>query len=187
MHPLEESGLAHARAGLISKAKGKVLEIGPGSGVNMRYYDYAKVHTLTLFDQRIQPTLKAFPFPDHLSPIYETGTVESLPYQDDSFDTVVACLVFCSVPDADRGLKEIQRVLKPGGQYLFIEHILSDGPLLRPVMQMATPLWKAVAKGCHLNRQTDQVIESLDLQVQEKHYFMRRSFVWGMAKKTLKP
>jgi SAM-dependent methyltransferase len=183
MHPLETNGLADARKNLIPKAKGHVLEIGPGSGINLRYYAFNQIDSLSLFDQRIQPTIASFPFPETLRLIQTIGTVESLPYEDDSFDTVIACLVFCSVPDAQRGLMEIQRVLKAGGSYLFIEHILSDGPILGSAMQLVTPLWKQIAKGCHLNRRTDQRIEELELQIQERHYLLRRSIVWGIATK----
>lgn len=183
MHPLEMNGLADARKKLIPKAKGHVLEIGPGSGINLRYYIFDQINSLSLFDQHIQPTIASFSFPEALPLVQTIGTVESLPYEDDSFDTVIACLVFCSVPDAQKGLKEIQRVLKPGGSYLFIEHILSDGPVLGSAMQLITPLWKQIAKGCHLNRRTDQRIEELDLIPMETHYFMRRSFVWGIANK----
>lgn len=185
MHPLERNGLADARKNLIPKAHGTVLEIGPGSGVNLRYYPFNQIKSLCLFDQRIQPILKSYPYPEAALIAFDTGTAESLPYPDDHFDTVVACLVFCSVPNAVKGLKEIWRVLKPGGSYLFIEHILSDQPILGPAMQAATPLWKLLAKGCHLNRQTDQSIESLDFTVQEKNYFMKNSFVSGIAVKPL--
>lgn len=181
MHPLEKNGLAEAREKLIPQAQGAVLEIGPGSGINLRYYAFDQIDSLSLFDQRIQPTIESFAFPETLSLATTIGTVESLPYEDESFDTVIACLVFCSVPDTQKGLMEIQRVLKPGGRYLFIEHILSDGPILGPAMNMATPLWKQLAKGCHLNRRTDQRIEELDLTIKETHYFMRRIFVWGVA------
>lgn len=183
MHPLEINGLADARKHLIPKARGHVLEIGPGSGINLRYYAFDQVDSLSLFDQHIQPTIDSFVFPDTLPLDLATGTVEALPYEDNSFDTVIACLVFCSVPNAQKGLMEIQRVLKAGGSYLFIEHILSDGPILGPAMQVVTPLWKQIAKGCHLNRRTDQRIEELDLSLLERHYFMRRSFVWGIANK----
>ncbi|BES64099.1 class I SAM-dependent methyltransferase [Gottschalkiaceae bacterium SANA] len=183
MHPLERNGLADARRYLIPKAKGHVLEIGPGSGINLRYYLFDQIDSLSLFDQRIQPTIASFSFPETLPLVQTIGTVESLPYEDDSFDTVIACLVFCSVPDAQKGLKEIQRVLKPGGSYLFIEHILSDGPVLASAMQLITPIWKQIAKGCHLNRRTDQRIDELELIPIETHYFMRRSFVWGIANK----
>lgn len=181
MHPLERNGLAKARDLLIPQAKGTVLEIGPGSGVNLQYYRFEQLHSLTLFDQRIQPTIQAFDFPKAFPVTYATGTVERLPFPANHFETVVACLVFCSVPEAQRGLEEIQRVLKPGGSYLFIEHILSDGPVLGPAMNIFTPLWKRLAKGCHLNRRTDQRIDALDLQLKETHYFMKRSFVWGIA------
>lgn len=183
MHPLEQNGLAAARAALLPKAKGRVLEIGPGSGVNLRYYSFDQIDSLTLFDRRIQEILKTFPYPNNKSIDFETGTAEALPYPDNSFDTVVACLVFCTVPDAVKGLKEIWRVLKPGGNYLFIEHILSDGPVLGPAMKMINPLWKILANGCHLNRQTDQRIAALPLTIIEQNYFMKNSFVSGIAEK----
>jgi len=185
MHPLEKNGLADARASLIPKSKGNVLEIGPGSGANLKYYSFNQMTSLTLFDQRMQEILKGYPYPEGTSIAFDTGTAESLPYPDNHFDTVVACLVFCSVPNAFKGLEEIWRVLKPGGSYLFIEHILSDQPILGPAMHAATPVWKLLAKGCHLNRQTDKSIESLDFTIQEKTYFMRNSFVSGIAVKAM--
>ncbi len=185
MHPLERNGLADARQSLIPKAYGTVLEIGPGSGVNLRYYPFSQIESLCLFDRRIQPVLKSYPYPEATMIAFAAGTAESLPFPDASFDTVVACLVFCTVPNAEKGLSEIWRVLKPGGAYLFIEHILSDQPVLGPAMQAATPLWKLLANGCHLNRQTDQLIESLDFSVQEKNYFMKHSFVSGIAVKPM--
>src|SRR5207248_4118083 len=79
---------------------------------------------------------------------------ERLPFEDGSFDTVVASLVLCSVDDQDRVLAEIDRVLKPGGRYLFLEHVRSDDPALARKQDRYEGLWKTVCFGCHPNRDT---------------------------------
>jgi len=86
---------------------------------------------------------------------------ESLPYDDDSFDIVVASLVFCTIADPDRALEEVRRVLRPDGELRFLEHVRSDGRFGR-LQDLLTPAWKVCGAGCHLNRDfRSVVIESL--------------------------
>ena len=89
-----------------------------------------------------------------------TASVESLPFEDGSFDTVVASLLLCSVDDQDRALGEIRRVLKPGGQYLFLEHVRSDDPKIARRQDTLEGIWGKIAMGCHPNRDTLPRIEA---------------------------
>src|SRR5207245_941106 len=82
------------------------------------------------------------------------ASAEALPFEDASFDTVVGSLVLCSVEDQDRALAEIRRVLKPGGRYLFLEHVRSDNPKLARKQDKLEGIWGIVAFGCHPNRDT---------------------------------
>ena len=88
------------------------------------------------------------------------GTAEQLPTADQSIDTVVATLVLCSVRDPEQVLREVLRVLKPGGRFLFIEHVAApQGTRLRTAQRWLRPLWKRIADGCHPDRETGALIE----------------------------
>jgi len=90
-----------------------------------------------------------------------TGVAEEIPLEDSSVDAVVGTLVMCSVPDVPLALQEIQRVLKPGGRYLFIEHVAAPaGTMDRFMQDLLTPLQQLLADGCHLNRDTAARIEA---------------------------
>ena len=92
---------------------------------------------------------------------------ERLPFDDDSFDTVALTLVLCTVPDPEASLREIARVLKPGGPFLFLEHVRSEDPgLARWQDRLHTP-WKWFGDGCHCNRDTLSTIESSPLEVEQ--------------------
>ena len=81
------------------------------------------------------------------------ASAESLPYADGQFDTVLASMVFCTIPDVDAALAEVSRVLKPGGELRFFEHVHADG-WRGQVQNLAAPIWRRLAGGCRLNRQT---------------------------------
>ncbi|MFQ5459134.1 MAG: class I SAM-dependent methyltransferase, partial [Myxococcota bacterium] len=135
-------------------ANGRVLEVGVGSGLNFPYYEQATelvgidpdAHLLKKAGRRARKCS----FPVHL----EAGDAENLPFPDASFDTVVATLVFCSVPDAVRGLREMRRVLKPGGRLRLLEHVRSEKPRTARFQDFITPAWRRISGGCHMNRDT---------------------------------
>jgi len=83
---------------------------------------------------------------------------EALPYPDASFDTVVATLVLCTVGDPHASLREVRRVLKPGGLLLVFEHVRLENPLLAGLQAALTPAWKHLAGGCHLDRDTLRLV-----------------------------
>lgn len=153
------------RAALVGAASGDVLEIGFGSGATLPFYDAARVKQLTVVEpsdgmnRRAAGRLAASPVPVRSVP----GAGEGLPFADASFDTVVTCLTLCSVDDPPQVLAEIRRVLRPGGQFLFLEHVLSDDADRRRWQVRLTPLQKIVGVGCHLDRDTAAMVRAAGL------------------------
>lgn len=150
----DRAGLAERRRRLISEASGRVLEVGAGTGLNLRHYRNVESVTVTEPDAAMHKRLlarvadAAVPVEVHELPIEATG----LP--DASFDTVVCTLVLCTVIDQAAALREIRRLLAPDGRLLFLEHVRSPG-LRGRVQAVASPLWSATAgAGCHLDRRT---------------------------------
>jgi ubiquinone/menaquinone biosynthesis C-methylase UbiE len=149
------------RRKLVAPAEGRVLEIGAGTGFNLPYYPDT-VNELVLTDpldgmlRHAEKRARGSGRDVELT----RARVESLPYPDASFDTVVASLVLCSVDDQDRALAEIRRVLRPGGRYLFLEHVRGEDPKLARSQDRWEGVWKVVAFGCHPNRDTLPRIEA---------------------------
>jgi len=150
------------RAALVGAASGDVLEIGFGSGATLPFYDAGRVKQLTVVEpsdgmnRRAAGRLAASPVPVRSVP----GAGEGLPFADASFDTVVTCLTLCSVDDPPQVLAEIRRVLRSGGSFLFLEHVLSDDADRRRWQVRLTPLQKIVGVGCHLDRDTAAMVRA---------------------------
>ena len=150
------------RAALVGQARGNVLEIGFGTGATLPFYDPAKVTGLTVVEpsegmnRRAADRLAASPVPVTSVP----GSGEGLPFDDAVFDTVVTCLTLCSVQDVPQVLAEIRRVLKPGGQFLFFEHVLSEDKGRQRWQHRLTPIQKVVGVGCHLDRDAASLIRA---------------------------
>jgi len=160
--PMEKKPfIRDARVKLLAAANGRVLEVGAGTGFNLPHYP-AGVDELTVTDGSAGMLRRAEKRADqtgrHVTAT--TADVENLPFEDDSFDTVVGSLLLCSVGDQDKALSEIRRVLKPGGQYLFLEHVRSGDPKIAHRQDRWEGLWGVVAQGCHPNRDTLPRIES---------------------------
>lgn len=164
------AGLTRDRQTLVSQASGRVLEIGMGNAANLPYYtslteqviglepcegvvrkanrklrNWATAGTLQLHEKNFELVV---------------GNGESLQYADNTFDTVIASLVFCSIPNHVAAAHEAFRVLKPGGRLLFFEHVQSPDRWMRRIQEVVNPFWKIFACGCHLNRDTESVIAS---------------------------
>jgi len=145
---------ANLRKKLLEHARGRVLEIGVGTGLNLPHYP--PVDELVAADPS-EPMLRRA-----RRRAAETGRdvtfveapAEQLPFEDDSFDTVVSMLVLCTVENQQRALQEVRRVLRPSGQFLFSEHVRSDEPKLARWQDRLEPIWGVVANGCHPNRNT---------------------------------
>jgi ubiquinone/menaquinone biosynthesis C-methylase UbiE len=155
MASTERDGLSARRSELLAQASGDVLEIGGGTGVNLTHYGDG-VTSLTVAEPEA-PMVKRLEA--HIAD-RRPGTrlvqapAEKLPFEDDSFDTVVSTLVLCTVGDQPQALRELRRVLKPGGRLLFIEHVRSEDPKLAKWQDRLLPLNVRVGHGCHCNRAT---------------------------------
>ncbi len=130
-----------------------ILEVGVGTGKNFDYYP--KDARITAIDFSGQMLKQAADKRDrkNINVDLELMDIQSLCFADNSFDTVICTFVFCSVPSATKGLKELCRVCKPGGQILLLEHVLSSNPVLAAVMNVLNPVIVALV-GANINRDT---------------------------------
>ena len=142
------------RALLLPRAKGKVLEIGIGTGRNLAFYDPAKLTSLQGLDPAQQMNGKAQKRARAAGLNVEliTLSAEHIPAPDASYDTVVCTFTLCTIPDPVTALRQMRRVLKPGGELLLCEHGRSPEASVQRWQDRLTPWWKPLAGGCHLNR-----------------------------------
>jgi ubiquinone/menaquinone biosynthesis C-methylase UbiE len=149
------------RERVISQAAGRVLEIGAGSGVNLPIYGPQVNEVVGL-----EPSPRLLAMARRVADRARTrvtltaGSAESLPLDAASVDTVVTTWTLCSIPDAVRALNEMRRVLRDGGQLLFVEHGLAAEPGVQAWQNRLTPLWRRFSGGCHLNRPIQALIEA---------------------------
>jgi ubiquinone/menaquinone biosynthesis C-methylase UbiE len=149
------------RERIIPKARGLVVEIGFGSGLNLPYYDSAKVNRLIGIEPDpsmlgiARKNLAEFGIPIELI----EGRAEALPLPDGSADTAVVTYALCTIPDPGHALSEVRRILKHGGRLLFIEHEQSTEPWRSRWQDRLNGLWGRLAGGCHLNRAPRRLIE----------------------------
>lgn len=158
---IERAGLGEVRRRTVGEASGRVLEIGAGTGANLAHYGPA-VASLTLTDPE-QPMLKRLePRVRDAAPAATVlrAPAEDLPFDDDSFDTVVSTLVLCGVSDQARSLREVRRVLRPGGKLIFVEHVRSEEPKVARLQDRMNGVNRLVAC-CECNRPTlDSITEA---------------------------
>jgi SAM-dependent methyltransferase len=142
------------RAKVVPRASGKVLELGIGGGLNLAFYDPAKVDNVIGIDPSLELRDRAMaaPRPDGLKVEIREGVAESMPFADGEFDSVVCTFTLCSVHSPQAALAEARRVLKPGGRLLFSEHGRSPDADVAKWQERVNPVWKALAGGCHLTR-----------------------------------
>ena len=162
----EKAGLRERRARLLESARGRVLEIGAGTGANLPLYG-PNVETLTVTEPEAPMARR---LAKHLREQSRTAdlveaSAERLPLPDGQFDTVVSTLVLCTVPDPSRALHEVWRVLKPGGQLLFLEHVRSDDARLAKWQDRLNGINRIVAHGCNCNRSTLDVIKQVGFTI----------------------
>lgn len=163
----EELGVRALRQDLLAEADGRVLEIGGGTGANLPFYN-GTVESLVLTEpepamlRRLQRKAR-----EH-APLAKVlrAPAEDLPFEDASFDTVVSTLVLCGVDDQSRALREIRRVLRPGGRLLFLEHVRSDDPKFARFQDRMNWLNRFVVD-CDCNRPTLASIEAAGFTVSQ--------------------
>jgi ubiquinone/menaquinone biosynthesis C-methylase UbiE len=153
---------------------GRVLELGAGNGRNFAHYPSGVTAVVALepepyLRERALAAAAAGPVPVEVV----DAVADALPYEDSSFDAAVASLVLCTVPDQERALAELYRVIRPGGELRFYEHVLAHGQPLRRVLEFAdrSRLWQSLAGGCHPNRETLPAIEKAGFVVERSRRF----------------
>ncbi|HEX6460877.1 MAG TPA: class I SAM-dependent methyltransferase [Thermoleophilaceae bacterium] len=151
----ERGGMAQRRRDLLASARGRVLEIGAGTGLNVRHYPPG-IDELVLTEPvaSMARRLERRAARHDGKPRVVVAPAERLPFPDNAFDTVVSTLVLCTVPEPDQALAEIRRVLKPDGALLFIEHLRSDVERWGRWQDRLERPWAAFASGCRCNRNT---------------------------------
>jgi len=183
--PMEALGVRRRRRELVSVAAGRVLEVGVGTGLNLPHYPEARVTQVVATDPnpnmlrqaRARAAILKVPIQLLQAP------AEALPFPDESFDTVVATLVFCSVGDPDRGLWEIRRVLRPGGRLLMFEHVRSPHRVAAALQRFITPMTARLAGGCHHDRDTVGAVRRAGFQIEALKPRSDRVFVTITASK----
>jgi SAM-dependent methyltransferase len=185
----EENGLGAMRGELLAGASGRVIEVGAGTGVNLELYgDGVEDLTLVEPDPHMGAQLRkrlaergedepregasidpadalaapVKPIPAHLV----AAPAEALPFPDDTFDTAVATLVLCTIPDPVAAIDELARVLRPGGRLLFIEHVRAEDPSSARWQDRLEKPWRFVADGCHCNRDTEANLRASSFKVE---------------------
>lgn len=136
-----------------------ILEIGVGTGKNFDYYPKDARITGIDFSEKMLTQAKRKRDRKQVNVGLELMDVQSLCFADNSFDTVIGSFVFCSVPSPVKGLKELYRVCKPGGQVLLLEHVLSSKPVIAGAMNLLNPLVVALV-GANINRQTVKNVQA---------------------------
>jgi ubiquinone/menaquinone biosynthesis C-methylase UbiE len=165
----EEAGLREMRREVLAGARGRVLEIGAGTGLNLELYPHEGLDSLVvtepdphMFKQLRERAAKVCAGAE----LVQAGG-EDLPFDDDSFDTVTVTLVLCTVPDQAATLREIKRVLKPGGQLLFLEHVRSSHPDLAKWQDRLEKPWRFMGDGCHCNRDTEAGLKAAGFELSD--------------------
>jgi ubiquinone/menaquinone biosynthesis C-methylase UbiE len=148
------------RAKVVPLARGRVLELGFGSGLNLPYYDASKVDELWALEPSramwtlAAPRVQAVPFAVR----FLEAPADRVPLDDASADTVLVTFALCTIPDTREALTEVRRVLKPGGQLVFCEHGAAPDAAVRRWQDRVNPIWRRLAGGCNLNRPIPELI-----------------------------
>jgi ubiquinone/menaquinone biosynthesis C-methylase UbiE len=164
----EEAGLADRRRRLLENARGATLELGAGTGGNLEYYPDAVTElVLTEPSEHMAKRLRAKVSAGGREAQVILAPAERLPFEDDHFDTVVGTLMLCTADDPVAVLGEVRRVLRPGGQLLFLEHVRSDQPKVARWQDRLEKPWGFIGAGCHPNRDTRATIAASGLQLED--------------------
>lgn len=157
------------REKVVPLARGRVLEIGIGSGLNLPYYDASQVTKLWGLDP--SPEMTRMAEKAARSARFEVEFIglpgDEIPLEDSSVDTVVMTYTLCTIPDTEPALRQMARVLKPGGELIFCEHGAAPDPSVRRWQDRIDPIWQRLGGGCHLNRAIPNLIRQGGFEINE--------------------
>jgi SAM-dependent methyltransferase len=172
-----ERFLAPLRREVAGAAYGRVLEVGVGAGLNFPFYPAGRVTCVVAIEPdgrrlgKARPRAERAPVPVQLV----QAAVEDLPFGDASFASAVGTLVFCSVADPRRGMREVYRVLQPGGVLLLVEHVRAHAAMVVALQTVLTPFTRLLDGNCHLTRDTEQMAREAGFVIAQK-----RELTWLM-------
>ena len=168
----DKEGAVTYRGEMLAGLRGRVIEVGAGIGSNFKHYPPSVEEVVAVEPEaylRAKATEAAQTAPVKVTVV--EGLADRLPSEDESFDAGVASLVLCSVPDQASALAELRRVIKPGGELRFYEHVISNQPKSARTQRMLNPVWTRMAGGCNLHRDTGAAIEAAGFHVLHKRRF----------------
>ncbi len=166
----ERSGLREVRAELLAGAEGRCLEVGAGTGLNLEHWPREVELVLSEPFEPMAAELRKKVRRSRPQAEVLVVSGEALPFPDGSFDTVALTLVLCTVPDPPAVLREIERVLRPGGRLLFFEHVRSRDPALARWQDRLHGPWWVFGHGCHCNRDTAATLSASPLEVEHDEW-----------------
>lgn len=164
--PMDLLGVRRRRRRLLSRARGDTLEVGVGTGRNLGLYPGGVELTGIDVSSNMLARARKVAERSHVAAALDLADVQALPFEDDSFDTVTATCVFCSVADPVAGLKEVARVARPEGQVLLLEHVRPRNPILGWLADFVAPVVRRVM-GPEINRRTEDNVTAAGLEIDE--------------------
>lgn len=164
------------RTDLLAHVHSEVLELGIGTGLNLPHYPKTITWLHAVDPANLLPNIVTERGASQSFPIrIQRVTAESLPYEDQSFDFVVSTWTLCTIPNPARALQEVRRVLKPTGQFLFLEHGRSEDEKVAKWQDRLNPIQNIIGCGCNLNRRIDQLIKQAGLRIMNLDRFRMES------------
>lgn len=167
---------ANYRQEVLAQVKGEVLEIGFGTGLNLSYYP-EEIHKIITVDNNpgVHKLAQKRIEKSRITVDNRILSGENLPMADNTFDSVVSTWTLCSIEKVEQAVKEIYRVLKPGGKLFFIEHGLSNETNIQTWQNRLTPIQKIIGDGCHLNRNIRSLVEQQFQQVNLEEFYLEKT------------
>ncbi len=168
----EQAGTGEHRDELLAGLRGRVIEVGAGSGLCFAHYpntvdEVVAIEPEPYLRRLAEKAVGVAPIPVRVI----AGTADNLPADDESFDAAVASLVLCSIPDPRRALEEIHRVLHPGGSLRFYEHVRSSDPRQAHFQDRIDGIWPFFCGGCHVNRESESAISAAGFSIERSRRF----------------
>jgi SAM-dependent methyltransferase len=168
----ERAGAAGHRDRLLAGLAGRAVEVGAGNGLNLAHYPATVTDVLAVEPEPYLRARAEVAAARAAVPVRVVdGTSTALPLDDASVDAAVASLVLCSVPDQAGALAELRRVVRPGGELRFYEHVLARDDRWSRWQRRVDPVWTRLAGGCHLTRDTEQAIRDAGFDVEHSERF----------------